>query len=575
MKVSKMRGGLRAFAGAALLLAAGFCAFRAAERRAAADEPRYFAIKNAKVVPVSGPPVEGATVVIAKGLIAAVGTDVAIPPEAWVIDGRGLTVYPGLVDALTDVGLGSGEAPGPAAGAGPGRGRGAPATPEAISKGPQDRPASTPWVDAADELNAGDKRIETWRSGGFTSALTAPKNGIFPGQGTLINLAGERPGDLVVKPAATVQLTLNSPGGFFGFPGSLMGSISYIRQVYLDEEQDVAAQAIYAANPRANERPEYDRVLRALEAAGRAGEPVLIPAITPPQILRGLWLAEKIKARPCLYGVQQAYAVADVLAAKKAVVLVNAKWPEKEKDADPDAEESLRTLLVRDRAPGTPAALAKAGVTFALYDGGLTGPKDMLKSVRKAIEAGLSSEAALRALTLSPAEIFGVADRMGTIETGKIANLVVTDGDLFAEKTKVKFVFVDGRKFDIKEPEKPKEAPKGDLTGKWTISFTTEQGAQQATADLTMVHGGAVTGTVAHPFGSSPVSSGYLSGNALSITISVDVGAGPQDFTFSGTLDGNNIKGSINGPGFSTEFTGTRPGAALNQTTGLQEDDHE
>src|SRR5271156_1173629 len=128
MKVSKMRGGLRAFAGAALLLAAGFCAFRAAERRAAADEPRYFAIKNAKVVPVSGPPVEGATVVIAKGLIAAVGKDVAIPAEAWVIDGRGLTVYPGLVDALTDVGLGSGEAPGPAAGAGPGRGRGAPAT---------------------------------------------------------------------------------------------------------------------------------------------------------------------------------------------------------------------------------------------------------------------------------------------------------------------------------------------------------------------------------------------------------------------------------------------------------------
>src|SRR5208282_5124515 len=235
MKVSKKHRGLRALAGGALLLAAACCAFRAAERRAAADEPRYFAIRNVKVVPVSGPPVEGSTVVIAKGLIAAVGKDVPIPPEAWVIDGKGLTVYPGLIDALTDVGLGAAETPGQAAGAGAGRGRPAgPITPEMISRGPQDRPGSTPWVDAADELNVGDKKIETWRSGGFTTALTAPKAGLFPGQGALIDLAGERPRDLVVKPSATVQLTLNGPGGFFGFPGSLMGSISYIRQVFLD-----------------------------------------------------------------------------------------------------------------------------------------------------------------------------------------------------------------------------------------------------------------------------------------------------------------------------------------------------
>jgi hypothetical protein len=155
MILSKMRVGLRALAGAALLLAA-FCALRAAERGAAADEPRYFAIRNAKVVPVSGPPVEGATVVIAKGLIAAVGKDVAVPAEAWVIDGKGLTVYPGLIDALTDIGLSSPEGGGEPTG---GRARaraGGPVTPEMLSKGPQDRPASTPWVDSADELNAGD-----------------------------------------------------------------------------------------------------------------------------------------------------------------------------------------------------------------------------------------------------------------------------------------------------------------------------------------------------------------------------------------------------------------------------------
>ncbi len=576
MKASKMRGGLRALAVAALLLAAAICAFRVAERQAAADEPRYFAIRNVKVVPVSGPPVEGATVVIANGLIAAVGKDVPVPAEAWVIDGKGLTVYPGLVDALTDVGLGAAEAPTPPAGAGPGRGRpGGPVSPAMLSKGPQDRPASTPWVDAADELNVGDKKIETWRSGGFTTALTAPKTGLFPGQGAVIDLAGERPGDLVVKPSATVQLTLNAPGGFSGFPGSLMGAISYLRQVFLDEEQDVAAQTVYGSDVRANERPEYDRVLRALEAASRAGEPVLIPATTPPQILRGIWLAEQIKTRPFLYGVQQGYAVADALAANKVVALVDAKWPVKEKDADPDAEESLRTLRIRDRAPGTPAALAKAGVAFAFYDGGLAGPKEMLKNVKKAIDAGLAQEAALRALTLSPAEIYGVADRLGSIEPGKIANLVVADGDLFGEKTKIKYVFVDGRRFEIKEPEKPKEPPKGDLSGKWSISFTTEQGAQQASADLTMAPGGDVTGTVTHPFGTSPVTTGYLSANAFSITISADTGSGPQDFTLSGTLEGSNLKGTISGPNFSAEFTGTRPGPSLGGAAGLQEDDHE
>jgi hypothetical protein len=445
-----------------------------------------------------------------------------------------------------------------------------------LSKGPQDRPASTPWVSAADEVKADDRKIETWRSGGFTTALTAPKAGLFPGQGAVIDLAGARPGDLVVKPAATVQVTLNAPGGFFGFPGSLMGAIAYIKQVYLDEEQDSQAQRIYGSSPRGKERPEYDRVLNALEAASRSGESVLIPANTAPQILRGIVLADKIKARPFLYGAQQAYAVADALAAKKAVALVNAKWPEREKDADPEAEEPLRTLRFRARAPGTPAALAKAGVSFAFYDGGLAAPKDMLKNIKKAIDAGLAPEAALRALTLSPAEIYGVADRLGSIDVGKIANLVVADGDLFSEKTKIKYVFVDGRRFEVKEAEKPKEAPKGDLTGKWTITFSTEQGQQQATADLTMASGGNVTGTVTHPFGTSTVTTGYLSGNSFSFTISVDVGAGPQDFTFSGTLEGNTMKGSISGPGFSTEFTGTRPGGGgLNRAMHSQEDDDE
>src|SRR6266446_3650255 len=123
-------------------------------------EPQYFAIRGAKVVPVSGPPIENATVVLSRGIITAVGKDVAIPPEAWVIEGKGLTVYPGLVDSFTDVGI-------PAAPA-PTGGEGGPRRPQETSRGPQDRPGSTPWRSAADEVSLGDKRIETWRNADTT-----------------------------------------------------------------------------------------------------------------------------------------------------------------------------------------------------------------------------------------------------------------------------------------------------------------------------------------------------------------------------------------------------------------------
>src|SRR5260370_31452922 len=120
-------------------------------------EPRTFAIRSAKVVPVSSAPLENATVVVSRGIITVVGTNVAIPPDAWVIEGKGLTVYPGLIDGFTDVGV---AVPAPAAPAGDSGTRQQPA----ISRGPEDRPATTPWRSAADEVNPADPRVETCRS---------------------------------------------------------------------------------------------------------------------------------------------------------------------------------------------------------------------------------------------------------------------------------------------------------------------------------------------------------------------------------------------------------------------------
>jgi imidazolonepropionase-like amidohydrolase len=539
---------LRAF----VLLGAGLGFLATPAGWAQGGEPRTFAIRGAKVVPVSSAPLENATVVVSRGIITAVGTNVAIPPDAWVIEGKGLTVYPGLIDGFTDVGVAA-AAPAPTAGDGGTRQQ------PAISRGPEDRPATTPWRNAADEVNPADPRVETWRSAGFTTVVATPKGGMFPGQAAVLDLGGERAGDLVVKSPVAVPVSLQAPGGFRNFPGSQMGSIAYVRQVWLDTNWETQAEAIYEKNPRGVERPKYDRSEAALAEALSKHAVVLLPGNTSLQIRRALRLAEEWKLNAILYGAQMGYEVAPEIAAKKMPVLVDLKWPEADKDADPEATPSLRTLRFRDRAPSSPAALGKSGVKFAFYSGGITAPKDILPAVKKSIDAGLSPEAALRALTLSPAEIFGVAETLGSIENGKIANLVVTDGDLFDKKTMVKIVFVDGRKYEVREILRPSEPPKGDMTGKWKLSFTTPQGQEEATADLTMQPDGTLTGSVASDRGTGSVFSGWVSGEKFSFTINISIEGSSGDVVFTGTFEGTSMKGSIQAMGYTFEFSGTKP----------------
>ncbi|HXC47055.1 MAG TPA: amidohydrolase family protein, partial [Candidatus Sulfotelmatobacter sp.] len=479
-------------------------------------EPRTFAIRGAKVVPVSSAPLENATVLVSRGIITAVGANVSIPPDAWVIEGKGLIVYPGLIDGFTDVGVAAAAPP-------PSAGDNATRPQPIVSRGPEDRPATTPWRSAADEVNPGDPRVETWRSAGVTTVIAAPKGGMFPGQAALLDLGGERAGDLVVKSPVAIPVSLQAPGGFRSFPGSVMGGIAYVRQVWLDTNWDTQAEAIYEKDPRGMERPKYDRSDAALAAALGKHVVVLIPGNTSLQIRRSLRLIEEWKLSAVLYGAQMSYEVASEIAARKMPVLVDLKWPEAEKDGDPEAVPSLRSLRFRDRAPSSPAALGKAGVKFAFYSGGITAPKDILPAVKKSIDAGLSPEAALRALTLSSAEIFGVAETLGSIENGKVANLIVTDGDLFDKKTKVKIVFVDGRKYEVREPLRPSEPPKGDLTGKWKMSFTTPQGQEEATADLAMQPDGTLSGSVTSDHGTGSVFSGWVSGEKFSFTINLSI----------------------------------------------------
>lgn len=426
---------------------------------AVAQSPGTIAIQNARIVPVSGPVIETGTIVIGGGLIRAVGARVETPSEAVVIDGKGLTVYPGLIDAMSDFGLPAG---GPPQGAQGGPGQAGPpraATPARPARGPQDRPGSTPWLQAADEFRPDPRRLEAWRQGGFTAIVATPSTGIFPGQAAVINLSGAERTEAVVRARVALPVGMRPSGGFASFPGSLMGVMAYVRQVFADTRHYAMLSRQYESSPRGRTRPEYDRTVLALHEALTAKTPVMLPAVTVPEVDRMLRFAEELDVPVVLYGAHDAASAAPRLAQARVPVIVSAKWPEKAKDADPDAVEPLRVLELRDRAPATPAALASQKVTFAFYSDGLAGPKEVLANVRKAIAAGLSADAAVRALTLDAAQIYGVADRLGSLETGKIANVIVTSGPLFDEKTTIEHVFVDGSRFDV--PDTPTPARQG------------------------------------------------------------------------------------------------------------------
>jgi len=443
---------------------------------APAEGPSTIAITNAKIVTVSGQVYAKGTVVLKDGLIEAVGDNVTAPADAWVVAGEGMTVYPGLIDGLSTVGI-PGAAPAGAGGGRGGRGAGTqaqtaapavPAAPAERSWGPGDRPQTTSWLLAADELQAGDRRVETVRASGITTAVTYPTRGIFGGQGSVIDLvSGEKPAEMVLVPAVGQYISMSGGRGFGGgggFPSSLMGIIAYVRQLYLDANHYKLVKDAYASNPRGMQRPEYDRALEGLMASQR----FLLPANQTIEIDRMLRFGAELKTisptpqSMILYGARDAYRPDAVELLKKAnvPVLLSLRWPAppaRNADAD-DSNETLRTLIERDKAPSAPAALVKGGVKFALYSDGTDAPRDFQRAVKKAIDAGLSREDALRALTIWPAEIYGIADRVGSIEKGKIANLVVTKGEIFDDRTQIVMVFVDGKKY---VPEPPAAGGRG------------------------------------------------------------------------------------------------------------------
>ncbi len=476
--------------------------------------PSTYAITNARLVPVSSAPIERGTIVIRDGLIVAIGASVATPADARIVDGTGLTVYPGLIDAYTTLGM---RAPAAGQGGGGGFGGGAP-----VAR-PAGAPNSTMPIGLQPEVRAFDQLVENSdfsaaHAAGITTALTAPSGRIYEGQSALISLGSGDFSTVAIRTPVALHVGFQGIGGG-QFPGSLMGVFAALRQSLLDAQQYRTVQAAYARNPRGMRRPAVDPSMEALQPVLAGTMPVVFRASTQREIERALELAKEFNLKPIIAGGSEAYRVIDRLKASGAPVLLSLNFPRRSATpaapaATPAAAaepEPLRVLRDRVQAPKTPAQLQAAGIRFALQSGG-GAYTEFLPNLRRAVEGGLAADAALRALTLGSAELLGAADRLGSLEAGKIANLTIVRGDLFASDSRVTHVYVDGRPQTIPAPTVA-AGPGGPggpggrrpgLEGAWTLSVVFEGVEKQATLTISSMDDRLV-GRIEGDFGSNEV----------------------------------------------------------------------
>jgi len=543
-----------------------------------------YALTNATIVVGDGTVIENGSILLQDGLISAIGTAVEIPDEAEVIDCTGMVLYPGFIDMHTNLGFVSRQ---PAA-----RRQGAPQTQQTSQQNepePKNRkfdPNLRPDRFAVDLIDMNDENFKAARETGITAAVTVPDRGVFPGKASLIATWGDNPVDAAIQDGVFQFMQYRQERG--GYPSTLFAVVSFQRQNLIDAKYYREREAEYRKNPRGElnslkRRLTFDPVLRHLYPIITGSEPVVISALQENDIKRAVELAhfdDSFTIHYMLSGVTEGYRVVDLLKREDVPVIVSLNFPEPRrttgyafnlpiKPYEPPAapgekkkrnnrgkeEKSEIDKMVEAQIHGNAATLYNAGIKTVLSAGG--NYKDFLKNLRLAVEAGLPADVALAKITREPAEMLGVGDIMGTLELGKLANLVVADTSIFAEKAKVKMVFVDGSKFEIVEPPKTGGAA-GDISGKWDMTISVPGMGEQAGTMNLSVSGNRISGTIENEMGEMTIESGSLEGNKISLTVDVQ----GMQITFTGTVSEGSISGTAEVEGMGTiQWSAKRPGA--------------
>jgi imidazolonepropionase-like amidohydrolase len=394
-----------------------------------------YVIRNARVVTVSGADIDVGAVVISGGRITAVGANVSAPAGAQEIDARGLTVYPGMIDLGTNMGLAEVSS-------------GAPGTIDTQELGEMNPNAAAVWA-----VNPHSSHIAVTRVEGVTSVLSMPSGGVISGQAAFINLAGSSPREMAVAPTAALVVDFPRVGGGGGFAAFLAAQqgvsqdalaqrdrrVEELRRLFRDAMAYGRAQDAYAADPKSVPRPASDLRLAALVPYARGERPVIFRAERDRDIRAAVRFADEIKLKPVILGGSESWKAAQFLKERNVPVILDSvlNMPLREDDPYDSLYENA-------------AKLQAAGVRFCISTGDSGAHvRDLPFNAGMAAAYGLPRLEALKAVTLYPAQILGVADRVGSIEVGKIANLVVTDGDILEARTHVRHLFINGRQIPL------------------------------------------------------------------------------------------------------------------------------
>ncbi|MDA7893463.1 amidohydrolase family protein [bacterium] len=405
-----------------------------------------FAFVNAEVVVSPSQTIADATVLVEGASITAVGQQQTIPAGYQIIDCEGKRIYPGLIDAWSESDVAVNQSL-------PGYWNG----------------NVTPQVRAAAAIEGTVPDASKLRSQGIAARLIAPKGGIVKGS-SCVMLTGEgSKGRSLLLDDAWQHLLLTVPrsGSRARYPNSPMGAIALLRQSFHDADWYKQAWNAYSATPQLD-RPDRNIALQVL-ADAIDSQTFLIDAPNDRMAIRADSFAREFSLQAIIRGSGQEYRQLDEIIATNRPYLLPVDFPDAPdvKTADAARDVTLQELMHWELAPENPARMADAGVKICLTTDGLDDVGKFLKQVRVAVARGLEEEQALAALTVVPAELLGVQDEVGRIESGMIANLVITDGNLFSEGTKVLECWVAGERFVIGAGPKT-ELPV--LAGKWEFS---------------------------------------------------------------------------------------------------------
>ncbi len=504
--------------------------------------PASHALVGVRAVIQPGQVIDNATIVIRDGTITAVGADLAPPAGARIhefereSDQPQVTVYPGLIESYLAI----------------------PASEERAEGEESTIPAGRhPLVQPDRRISASEwpaDRLAALREAGFTTALLAPEGGLIQGSGVVANLGdGELSQNLLV-PEFGQFMSFSARQSGRDFPNSLMGSVALVRQTIDEARWQMQARAAWQRNP-AQPRPEWLEGLDALAPSLSGEMSTIFVSSDMPDSLRILEFTEGRDLDLTLVGHGHEYKRLAALTERSIRHILPLSFPEAPDVRDEnDRNVALEELRHWHNAPGNPARLIQAGLPVHFSSHGLSTPKEQFKALASAVEAGLSEEQALAALTTEPAEWLGISDYAGRIAEGYMANLLIVEGDLLVESPSITQVWIDGVQHVLAAVEPPTVDP----AGTWALTLVVASMGDMA-AEMTLSGPPTgMTGSLNVMGNDSPFSDVRVSGDEVIATLDATRFGGSGSITVRLTIDGDRARGTGTGPFGSFDIRGQR-----------------